>query len=99
MLPVERILILSVPFVLATKSLRSVVPMKLVPGVVAELPVKFHAVEVIADEMSNVEEATPFTVEVRFVPLNDNPFELMILTPAPVIPFTVVVNVLVEEVL
>src|SRR5690242_1589427 len=98
-LPDERIRILSVLFVLVTKSIASVVPIKLVPAVVPLLPVKLHAFAVTADEIFKADEATPFTVEVSVLPERDSAFELMIFTPVPVTPFTVVVKVLVDEVL
>jgi len=53
----------------------------------------------MADDISNPAEATPFTVEEIVVPLNDNAFELIIFTPVPVTPLTVVVKVFVDEVL
>ncbi len=98
-LPVERTLILSVLFVFVTKSIASVVPIKFVPAVVPPLPVKLQAFVVIAGLKSNAAEATPFTVEVKFAPLSDNAFELIIFTPVAATPFTLVVNVLVDEVL
>ena len=98
-LPAARTRILSVLFVFVTKSIASVVPIKFVPAVVPELPVKLQAFDVIAGLKSNAPEATPFTVEVKFAPLNDNAFELIIFTPVAATPFTLVVNVLVDEVL
>src|SRR5690348_16708623 len=98
-LPDERIRILSVLFVLVTKSTASVVPIKFVPAVVPLLPVRLHAFEVTAEEISKADEATPFIVEVRLEPLRDKAFELIIFTPVPVTPLTVVVKVFVDEVL
>src|SRR3954454_11835909 len=84
--------------VLKFKGILFVVPTKLLL-VALELPANNHALELMADDISNPDEATPFTVEVKVVPLNAKAFELIIFTPAPVTPFTVVVNVLVDEVL
>jgi hypothetical protein len=94
-LPPDWILILSVLFVFIARPCASVVPIKLVATVVPVLPDRLQ----VADDKSTAVEATPFTVEVRFAPLKDKAFELMMFTPVPVTPFTVVVSVLVDEVL
>ena len=98
-MPVEVILMRSVLFVFVTKSLASMVPIKLVPAVVPLLPVFNHAFAEMAGVRSNALEAIPLTVEVILSPLNDNAFVLIMFTPAPVTPFTVVFKVLAEDVL
>jgi hypothetical protein len=85
-------------FVLKLRGTLFVVPTKLLV-VAFELPAKSHAVELIAGDKSKPDEATPFTVEVSVVPLNDKAFELIILTPVPVTPLTVVFKVFADEVL
>ena len=76
----------------------SVVPKKLVASVVPALPNNLHAVNPMAGAISNPVLATPLIFVTKLVPLKLVVFVLMIFTPVPATPFTVVNKVLAVDV-
>ena len=61
------------------------------------MPVKLHAFEVMAGVKSKAVDATPFTVVVKLVPLNEVALVLIMFAPDDATPFTVDVKVLADD--